>query len=263
VPVSQVVFGAAVPNTGWVKQQDRWFVEGAAALGRTVTAMGLSDTPQPIGEFYACPCCLMAYGPDALDAGIFTAEHVPPKAVGGRRLLLTCQSCNSSAGSTFDVHAERREALHDLFTSRAPGRALRAEFAVGDTIIRGDIHRIADSFFMAGVPEANNPKDVEEATRTLEGWGVEEAGGRIGIRLSETLLPVRAQLSWVRASYLAVFAALGWRYVFLKYLEPLKAQLADPAASLLPPLAMVDLAAPRERRQLLVCRNRTSCAASR
>jgi hypothetical protein len=237
-----------------VKPEHPWFVEGAAALGRTLTAMGLADASLPIGEVSACPCCLMAYGPDALDAGVFTAEHVPPKAVGGRRLVLTCQDCNHSAGSAFDVHAERREAMHDLLTGRAPGRPVRAELAVGDATIRGNLHRAGDGFLMVEVPKANDPKIVEEAIRALERNAADGTGGRFGLRLTERMLPVRAQLSWVRAAYLAAFAALGWRYVFLRYLEPLRAQLADPTAELLPPLAMVDLAAPRDRRQLLLVR---------
>jgi HNH endonuclease len=245
-----------VSNTGRVKLQHPWFVEGAAALGRTLTAMGLADAPLPTGEFYACPCCLMAYGPDALDAGVFTAEHVPPQAVGGRKLVLTCQDCNHSAGSAFDAHAERREAMFDLLTGRAPCRPVRGEFAVDDTttILRGNIHRAGDGFLMVGVPEANDPKVVEEVVRALERKAANGTGGRIGLRLTETMLPVRAQLSWVRAAYLAAFAALGWRYVFVKYLKPLRAQLADPTAELLPPLAMVNLTAPQDRRQMLLVR---------
>jgi hypothetical protein len=245
---------AAVANTGWMNQQDRWFVEGAAALGRTLTTMGLLDHPLPIGQFYACPCCLTAYGRDALDRDVFTVDHVPPKAVGGRKLVLTCRACNSLAGSAFDAHAARREAQFDLFTGRGPGRAVRVDVAVGDTIIGGDIHRAGDSFIMvwAPTPKANSPMDVEEATRTMDGWAAAATGGRIRFRFSETLLPARAQLSWVRAGYLAAFAALGWRYAFLRLLNPLRAQLADPSADLLPPLAMVDPQAPRDCRQLIV-----------
>jgi hypothetical protein len=245
-----------VANTGRVNHEHPWFVEGAAALGRTLTAIGLVDTPLPIGEVSACPCCLMAYGPNALDAGVFTAEHVPPKAVGGRKLVLTCRDCNHSAGSAFDAHAERREAMYDLLTGRGPGRPVRAEFAIDDTtnVLRGNIHRAGDGFLMVGAPKANDPKIVEEAVRALERKAANGTGGRFGFRLTERMLPVRAQLSWVRAAYLAAFAALGWRYVFLRYLEPVRAQLADPAAKLLPPLAMVDPAAPRDRRQLLLVR---------
>ena len=233
--------------------QERWFVEGATALRRTLTAIGGSIPLPPTGEFYACPCCLIAYGRDALAAGFFTTEHVPPRAAGGQKLVLTCGPCNHSAGSAFDAHAERREAMHDVLAGRAPDRTLRADIEVGNIVTRGNIRRLGDSFMLVGVPKANNPRDVVEATRTLEAWTSEPGnGGRIRFRITENVLVERARLSWVRAAYLAAFAALGWRYVFLPHLNRLRAPLADPTASLLPPLALVDPAAPRERRQLLL-----------
>jgi hypothetical protein len=225
------------------KRQERWFADGAAALRRTLTTLNLPNPLPPTGEFYACPCCLMAYGRAALDLGILTDEHVPPRAVGGRRLLLTCADCNSSAGSALDAHAERREAIQNFLTSPEPGRALSVEVAVGNNIIRGAIRRTDDAWVMQVAPKANHPRQVEEATRTLSAWAAarEAADGRqIGLRFSERLLTVRAQLSWVRAAYLAAFSALGWRYVFLRCLDPLREQLAAPTANVLPPLAMVD-----------------------
>jgi hypothetical protein len=235
-------------------RRERWFAEGAAALRRTLTAIDLPDVLPSTGEFCACPCCLTAYGRDALDARFLTVEHVPPRWAGGRELVLTCRDCNSTAGSAFDAHAERREAIHNFLAARGSDRAMRAEFRVGDVITRGNVHHVGDAFLMVGVPEANNPKDVAETIRTLDALAAEGAGGRMGFRLTENVSLTRARLSWVRAAYLAAFAALGWRYAFLEHLNLLRAQLADPAASLLPPLAMIDQAAPRERRRLLVVR---------
>jgi hypothetical protein len=237
-----------------VDRRERWFVEGAAALRQTLTAIGLADALSPTGEFYACPCCLTAYGRDALDARFLTVEHVPPRWAGGRELVLTCRDCNSTAGSAFDAHAERREAIHNLLAGRGPDRAVRAEFKVGDVITRGNIHYVGNAFLMVGVPRANNPKDIAETTRALDALATKGAGGQIEFRLTEGVSVTRARLSWVRAAYLAAFAARGWRYAFLEHLNLLRAQLADPAASLLPPLAMIDQAAPRERRRLLVVR---------
>src|SRR6266536_1828070 len=114
--------------------QERWFVEGAAALARALAAIGSPGALPSTGEFYACPCCLTMYGRDALDEGVLTDEHVPPRAAGGRRLVLTCSACNKSAGSAFDAHAERREAIHDVVAGRVPNRALRGEFEVGNVV---------------------------------------------------------------------------------------------------------------------------------
>jgi hypothetical protein len=63
---------------------------------------------------------------------------------------------------------------------------------------------------------------------------------------------VRALLSWLRAAYLVAFAALGWPYVYMPYLALLRAQLADPDATLMPPLALADPAAVPYRRDLVV-----------
>jgi hypothetical protein len=131
-------FRSAVLDPGWVDRRERWFVQGAAALRRTLTVIGPPDALPPTGEFYACPCCLTAYGRDALHAGVFTDEHVPPRAAGGQILVLTCGDCNHSAGSAFDAHAERREAVHDFLAGRGSDRTLRAEFRVGNVANRRD-----------------------------------------------------------------------------------------------------------------------------
>jgi hypothetical protein len=132
----------------------------------------------------------------------------PPDLLVG---VLDERDCNSTAGSAFDAHAERREAVHSLLAGRGPDRAVRAEFKVGDVVTRGNLYHVGDAFLMVGVPRANNPKDIAETTRTLDALAAKGAGGQIGFRLTESVSLTRARLSWVRAAYLAAFAALGWR----------------------------------------------------
>lgn len=134
----------------------------------------------------------------------------------------------------------------------AAGRDLRAEFAVGEVAIRGNINNVNGAIMMSVVPKANNSKDITRMTQTLTQWADEGASGRIGFRFVGRMSPTAARLSSARAAYLAAFAALGWRYVFLACLNPLRAQLAAPAQSILPPIEFFDPAAPRECRQLLV-----------
>jgi HNH endonuclease len=251
-PQIQWPLGTVALDTGEVGRRERWFDEGAAALRRTLTAEGMQDELPPAGQFYACPLCLMTYGRQAFDGGVFTDEHVPPRHAGGRALVLTCRRCNNTAGSTMDADAERREAMHNFFAGRSSGRDLRAEFAVGDVKIKGNIDSTSGAILLSVVPKANNPRDVAEMCRTLEAWAAEGVGGRIGFRFAERVSLTSARLSWVRAAYLAAFAAFGWRYVFLSCLNPLRAQLADPPANILPPLALLDPGASPERRQLLV-----------
>jgi hypothetical protein len=114
-----------------------------------------------------------------------------------------------------------------------------------------------DALRLTVVDKANNPKDVAAATKRLEAWEArgKRPGGRVTLRLTDRTSLTRAQLSHLRAAYLVAFTALGWRYVLgLPYLNLLRAQLADPDAALLPPLDLLDLGAPPERRQLLIVR---------
>ncbi len=243
---------ASTIDTGQVRQRERWFIEGAAALRRTLTANGMQDMLPSTGQYYACPLCLMTYGRDAFDKGCFTGEHVPPRHAGGRVLALTCERCNSTAGSSMDADAEGREAVLDFFGGLPTGRGLRAEFAVGDLRIRGNISSTGDAMLLSVVPKANNPSEVAELRQALEVMAAEGISGRIGFRFIEHVSPTRARLSWVRAAYLAAFAAFGWRCVLMSYLNPVRAQLANPTASILPPLALRAPEAPRERRELLI-----------
>jgi HNH endonuclease len=236
---------------GQQRRRERWFADGAAALRRTLSASGMEDL-LPDGEFYACPLCLMTYGREAFEHGVFSDEHVPPHSTGGRALVLTCTRCNNTAGTAMDADASAREAVHDFIAGRSPGRALRAEYKIGEVTVQGTMTSENGAVIMNVVPKANNPKDVEAMTETLTTWAGAGAGGSIGFRFRERLSPTAASLSWVRAGYLTAFAALGWRYAFLECLNPLRAQLAAPEEDILPPLSFFDPAAASGRRQLLI-----------
>jgi hypothetical protein len=242
-----------------MNRRQQWFADGAAALRRTATAIeqdtGVGAVLPPHGDFYACPCCLDAYGPAALDTHDLTDEHVPPKNAGGKKLVLTCKSCNNEAGSRLDAHADRRTAAEDLRAGRGTGRTHRVEVAIDGTILRYTMIDVGEAVLLSVAPTANNPADIDDAERTLDDWAA--AGvvdGRFGFRLTQKVSLHQARLSWVRAAYLAAFAAFGYRYAFLTQLAPLRAQLAEPETELLPPLDMIDCDAPADRRQLLVIR---------
>ena len=59
---------------------------------------------------YVCPICAKGYDRHQLEAGTLTLEHVPPKSLGGKGIVLTCKNCNSTAGHSVDAAlANRRE----------------------------------------------------------------------------------------------------------------------------------------------------------
>src|SRR5687768_4713615 len=70
----------------------------------------------PFSPFYVCPLCLRAFSQATVAFGLLTCDHVPPKNVGGRRLVLTCKSCNEQSGYALDHHAGREDDVLSFLT---------------------------------------------------------------------------------------------------------------------------------------------------
>ena len=214
------------------ERQERWFTDGAAALQRTLSSTGTQD-PLLQGDFYACPLCLMICDRDAFERGVLSDEHVPPRSTGGRVLLLTCTRCNNTTGRTIEADAAMREATLDFMAGRALDGDLRIEFDIGGVPVRGTVNNANGEIAMYVVPRVNNPANLTEMTETLTTWvNTGRTGGSIGFTFPQRLSSETARLTWIRASYLAAFAAFGWRYALQECLNPLRAQLAEPEPSI-------------------------------
>ena len=87
-----------------------------SGAGFSLGAEAVSRRRPDLPNGYACPICMLIF-PQELSGGL-TVDHVPPKSIGGRRMVLTCRTCNSVAGSDADAGARARN--HRLPSSRSP-----------------------------------------------------------------------------------------------------------------------------------------------
>ncbi len=229
----------------------RWFSEGALIFRRMDLAglFGATQLPED-GEYYPCPSCKTAYSRDEIAE--LTREDVPPKSQGGKVMLLTCASCNHAAGKYFDAHAARRSVIHNLAMGRDPRREVRAEFDAGGAVIRGYVSHGPQGVIMRGVPDQNSNEQVAAHVRELDQMWDGGSDPVFTVKATEKFVAWRAAVSWVRAAYLASFAALGWSYAFRPELDPVRHQLMNPDSESLPRLALIDLNAPSERRGMLL-----------
>jgi hypothetical protein len=162
---------------------------------------------------------------DALVIGtkMLTLEHVPPESIGGRKMVLTCEPCNSWAGHHLDGEMERFEAVR-RFGSDDPLRPLPGQWSVDGIEQRGTIDVGPGGVLMVGVPKQNHP---EHQARFEQGFPelLEASSGKIDLKFGERFNRRRSQLSLVRAAYLAAFASLGYAYVFRPEFDQLRAAL--------------------------------------
>ncbi|GGU51533.1 hypothetical protein GCM10010498_05740 [Streptomyces cavourensis] len=107
---------------------------------------------------------------------------------------------------------------------------------------------------MRGVPGQNSDAQIEAHGRALDQMWNSGADPVFTVKATERFVAWRAAVSWVRAAYLASFAALGWSYVFRPELDPVRHQLLNPDSETLPRLALIDLNAKSDRRVMMLVR---------
>jgi hypothetical protein len=190
------------------------------------------------------------------EARRLTLEHVPPQAVGGSEVVLTCERCNSRHGGWFDGQAAIEERQI---------RALQADHPL-DVMVEVDGHHGRFSlwtppgtFGLAGVPEASSSASLDAIGEALRARAQQGRGWEFAIRPWPSASPERVQLSWIRAAYLACFASFGWLWIFNEVLDPIRARLETRDGNPLPALTVVAEDA-EPRRQLMQVEKPTEIA---
>lgn len=200
------------------------FAEGVAAAA---SALGLV-------KVYVCPICSQRFAETAIADGRLTLEDVPPKAIGGRPIILACKRCNNTAGHSVDVHAVKRAsvgaAVASLLHDRV-GPVGDADLILGDAKLRGVISVDEQKTRKVKIlPSRNNPASVAEFERRMKRHADDPTadGLALQIRLRDTFVPRLAAVSDLRAAYLACVAAAGYTYAFHPALQLVRQQILQP-----------------------------------
>jgi hypothetical protein len=222
-----------------------WFDRGVQALNRILT-------PE-LGDFYVCPLCREPYGRQQTASHI-TFEHVPPHSVGGTRIALTCRSCNNSAGTLLDAPLGRDETTRKFLAEggKAPGTVTVSRDGYE---ARGELIMEPGTFSFNAVSAQNHPELLDRFRTTGKELHQGAKGGRrIEIRIPVRFNSRRAHLGWLRASYLAAFACLGYRYALQPAFALLLEQFRRPDELLIEPLPLGEDATvnPETRRIALI-----------
>lgn len=199
------------------------------------------------GRLYLCPLCVRGFR----DPAELTVEDVPPKAIGGRPLCLTCRECNSRAGHELDAHVVR-EMNAVAFTIGADMEdAVPAKVTIGGVTQRTNLRFSGGTLYTEGVPQAGPPETVDRMVAALERLVDGQTEGNIEVTFEQLWSPARVRIGWLRHAYLVTFAAFGYRYILRPELEPVRHLIAHPDESQFPAAVFVDADAPLDRRQIL------------
>lgn len=210
-----------------VRLRRRLFRQGAAAAN----ALAGHD------EIYFCPICKRGFNTDALELHYLTLEDVPPKALGGRPIILTCKDCNNTAGHTVDAAAANREKQDQFIQTLVGGRSGfggRAKLEIGGKTINIDLHNEGEVKTLKVIAE-NDPKRVKETREYLDQLADENRweGEEFKITAATTYHARLARVSELRTAFLAATAAFGYRYAFDPSLDRVREQILKPKEEIL------------------------------
>lgn len=202
------------------------------------------------GSLYACPLCLRVFDAPSLVEGDLTLEHVPPASVGGRGIALTCRECNSKAGHKIEAQLHRQQEVMDFIRAVAG----KGKFSGRVKVEMSDVETNVNAEFEEGKlkmdfpEEINNPLLLGNQVDHLNEMVEEDTWDGNRFRLTPvTKFNARiANLSYLKAAYLAAFASLGYTYVASKRLESVRVQIAEPEEKTIPSY-MVELPSTHER----------------
>lgn len=196
---------------------------------------------------YVCPLCTGLHPEAEIDQ--LTLEHVPPGSMDGREMVLTCRGCNVDEGSKSDMHARYREDHFDFaqhtMTQRAP-----AKMTIGRTTLNAEMISSAEGIAIFGIPEQNHPE-----TPARVGSALEQQGATAAFQLSLTRSRFEgrsANISMLRAAYLAAFALFGYTYAMDPRLDAVREQIRHPAQWALGTASIVEPHANRAARRIVV-----------
>ena len=189
-----------------------WFHRGAASFAR----VRAGTVAEPV---YPCPICLDAFPVTAVADGQLTSEHVPPKSLGGRELLLTCRRCNNTSGTKLDADAKTKERVRVALDGRLD-RAERVKARIGDLVVNAELVSANGQYSLRVPAQVNSPA----AKRTLVKLG------KVGASLTVQSVPyadLGAKISWLRSGYLALVAMYGYELALDPAMEIVRRQIIE------------------------------------
>lgn len=192
--------------------------------------------------WFICPQCLRAMSREAIadDPTCVSVEHVPPRSVNGRALVLTCRRCNNTAGHELEKHLAKADAvargeapvgvgyLH-LDGMRLPvrecvdpngGMRMYVNLAVGHAHDRERIQRLILDAINSG------------GDQIVKG-GYEPGPRRWNLAC--------ANVARLRAAYLYSFAQYGYSYVLDRRLDVVRETIMEHGHKGIPASMIVDI----------------------
>jgi len=183
-------------------------------------------------NLYYCPICGKGFPIKAVHDGRLTLEHVPPKSLGGKHLVLTCRECNSDSGHSIDAAAARRKDLESfigmMHGKESSTKSMKANIAIDGRTVSIKLSRTNNITQIKIVKSASSPKDlryVRDRFKTYLHCDASDKSRQFTITTSSKNFHSDAIISDLKTAFLASFALLGYRFAMHSNLLQVRQQI--------------------------------------
>lgn len=179
-------------------------------------------------NIYLCPLCMKPHE-SINEVDPLTLEDAPPKSLGGRANVLTCKSCNNTAGHEIDFHlAERLQELDSA--SFLPNTETRIKIRIGEEVLNGTIS-IDEEGNMSIFHSKKNNHPIKLETNMV---GL-KPGDKVNLSFLKTrVIPDKLEYALLKTAYILAFEKLGNSIIFDNCFNIVRDQLQNPDQRIYP-----------------------------
>lgn len=183
-----------------------------------------------------CPICLQPFSENE-PMKKATKEDAPPQSLGGSKLVLTCKSCNNSAGKDIDIHLVNF-LKHIDQKALLKGSNRRIKIFDGEETVNGNLVVGDNKELTMEILRKNN--DSRKLQNILTGWREDKqlSFSNQKMKLEKHYLDVGI----LKTAYVLLYSSIGYSLLLWKEYDPIRTQILNPNDKIMPPLwTMQDL----------------------
>lgn len=189
---------------------------------------GLINIDLKFDKTYICPICLDQFQEkDVISSStnFLTEEDAPPAKLGGKRIVLTCKDCNSTAGHQIDNHLVNRIRENDENSFYKGTKQYRNIEFEGQNITAEITSNGDGTLRVFHKSKNNNPSLLDKFV-----YGIKNKTVGPLLNLEPKNYEVnseRVNLALLKTSYIITFSKFGYIFLLDDFFNPIRSQIRD------------------------------------
>lgn len=175
---------------------------------------------------YICPICGNLFDKESLGNKTLTIDHVPPKSIGGKPLVLTCESCNKDLGSKLDSQIKNYNEFIEsvkVMTTKKSQFTKKVKYEVNGYLANALCNINNSEINLNFSKKINNPQNINDLMQRHTKFKTKEFKFSItpDIKFHERYF----NIGMLKSAYLVAFAKFGYTYIFHDNLKLVRYQI--------------------------------------